>query len=78
MSTATSSQGRDWAAMTAADFDEGAPLALVDAGTVSRSVLAVAHSNGTDALFGDAPRPQRATGRRGPAVGPADDTATLF
>ncbi|MGW2550039.1 hypothetical protein [Streptomyces sp. NPDC001635] len=77
MSTATSPQGRNWAAMTAADFDEGAPLELLDAGTVSRPVLAVAHSNGTDALFGEAPR-QRGAARRTPAPGPADDTATLF
>ncbi|MEU1592724.1 hypothetical protein ABZ468_07655 [Streptomyces sp. NPDC005708] len=79
MSTATAPQGRNWATMRRADFDPAAPLDLVDARAVSRPVPAVVHSNGTDALFGDEPRPQRGTGRRKPAPGPVDDdTATLF
>jgi hypothetical protein len=41
-------------------------------------VQAVAHSNGTDALFGEEPRHQRGAARRRPAEGPADDVATLF
>jgi hypothetical protein len=64
--------------MRRADFDEGAPLALVDADTVVRPVLAVAHTNGTDALFGDESTGRRATRTRGPAVAPGPQSDALF
>lgn len=77
MSTATDPQGIDWTTMQRADFDPAAPLALVDARTVTR-VQAVAHTNGTDALFGDAPTDRSATRTRRPAAAPTPDTDTLF
>lgn len=78
MSTATSPQGIDWTAMQRADFDPAAPLALVDARAVTRRVEAVAHTNGTDALFGDEPTGRRATRTRRPAVASAPQGDALF
>jgi hypothetical protein len=78
VNAANTPQGRAWSTMGRADFDQGAPLALVDEGAVSRSVLAVPDAYGTDALFGEAPRSVRSTRTRTPAEPPADDTATLF
>ncbi|MER6616353.1 hypothetical protein [Streptomyces xantholiticus] len=71
-------QGMDWFAMRRADFDKGAPMALVDARAVTRPVPAVAHQNGTDALFGDAPTTRRATRTSGPAVASEPQTDALF
>ena len=78
MSTAADPQGIDWTAMRRPDFDEGAPLALVDTRAVSRRVDAVAHTNGTEALFGEAPRPGRTRRSRGPAVAPGPQSDALF
>ncbi|CAM5237943.1 hypothetical protein [Streptomyces griseomycini] len=78
MSTATSPQGRDWSAMRRADFDEGAPLALVDTDEVKRPVLAVPDAYGTDALFGDEPTGRRAPRTSRSAPPPAADADTLF
>ena len=78
MSTATSPQGQDWTAMRRADFDEGAPLALVEAEEVKRPVLAVPDAYGTDALFGDEPVGRRAPRASRPAPAPAPDADTLF
>ncbi|WP_245962265.1 hypothetical protein [Streptomyces ardesiacus] len=69
---------RDWTAMTHADFDEGAPLALVEADAVGRPVLAVPDACGTEALFGEPPAPARRTRARVPAATPSEDTGTLF
>ncbi|WP_224350519.1 hypothetical protein [Streptomyces olivaceus] len=69
---------RDWTAMTHADFDDSAPLALVDADAVGRPVLAVPDPCGTEALFGEPPAPARRTRARMPAAPPAEDTGTLF
>ncbi|MFB6629947.1 hypothetical protein ACFCWY_08635 [Streptomyces sp. NPDC056362] len=77
MSTSPSPQGRDWSAMTRADFDPSAPLAMVDAGAVKRP-LAVPHRNGTDALFGDEPTSSRASRARRPAVGGPPQADALF
>ncbi|MFC9280907.1 hypothetical protein [Streptomyces collinus] len=71
-------QGRDWTRMKRADFDDSAPLDLVDADAVSRPVPAVPHQNGTDALFGQDPAPARPRRTRTPAPAPTEDTATLF
>ncbi|MFE1206391.1 hypothetical protein ACFW5V_32410 [Streptomyces sp. NPDC058762] len=78
MSTATSPQGRDWSVMRRADFDEGAPLALVDAETLTRRVEAVPDACGTEALFGDAPTARRAPRPRMPARGAAPQDDALF
>ncbi|MFE6639533.1 hypothetical protein ACFVFT_38535 [Streptomyces tendae] len=78
MSTATDAQGRDWSTMRRADFDEGAPLALVEADTLTRKVEAVPDAYGTEALFGDAPTSRRATRARRPAVGAAPQGDALF
>jgi hypothetical protein len=74
----TVSTGRDWSAMRSADFDEDKPLALVDARAVARRVEAAPHTNGTDALFGDAPVARRARRTPQPAVGPTEEPDTLF
>ncbi|MDI3101972.1 hypothetical protein QJ054_33600 [Streptomyces sp. AN-3] len=78
MSTATDAQGRDWSAMRRADFDEGAPLALVETDTLARRIEAVPDAYGTEALFGEAPRPRRATRARRPAVGAGPQDDSLF
>ncbi|MGY1502978.1 hypothetical protein ACW4TU_41490 [Streptomyces sp. QTS52] len=78
MSTAADAQGIDWSAMQRADFDPTEPLALVDARAVARRVEAVAHTNGTGALFGDEPPARRATRTRGPAVTSAPQDDALF
>lgn len=78
MTTAPDAQGRDWIAMRRADFDPDAPLALVDADTLTRPVLAVPDAFGTEALFGDAPTGRRATRTRGPAVSPDPQPDALF
>lgn len=72
--------GRDWTRMQRADFDPAAPLALVDVRAVPRRVDAVAHANGTDALFGDEPTSPRATRTRTrtPAVPSTPQDDTLF
>ncbi|MFE2184149.1 hypothetical protein [Streptomyces sp. NPDC059455] len=78
MTTAPDAQGRDWTGMRRADFDDGAPLALMDADTVARPVLAVPDQYGTEALFGDEPTSRRATRSHGPAHAPAQEPDTLF
>ncbi|MFE7072626.1 hypothetical protein ACFU96_21345 [Streptomyces sp. NPDC057620] len=70
--------GRDWSGMGRADFDEGEPLALVEAHAVVRRVEAAPHANGTDALFGDAPTGRRGTRAKRPARGPAEEPDALF
>ncbi|GAA5070556.1 hypothetical protein [Streptomyces similanensis] len=77
MSTAPDAQGRDWTAMHRADFDPTAPLALVDHRSVSRRLEAVTHSNGTEALFGEAPKAGRTPRPSRPAA-TDPDTETLF
>lgn len=69
---------QDWSTMTHADFDDSAPLALVDADAVCRPVLAVPDACGTEALFGEPPAPARRTRTRVPAPAPSEDTGTLF
>jgi hypothetical protein len=69
---------RDWTGMRRADFDPDAPLALVDDRAVTRRVDAVEHANGTEALFGDEPRPARPTRRKAPAVAAAREADALF
>ncbi len=71
-------QDRDWARMRRADFDDSTPLDLVDARAVSRSVPAVAHTNGTEALFGEDPTPIRPARTRRPAAPTIEDTGILF
>ncbi|MFJ1552781.1 hypothetical protein [Streptomyces mirabilis] len=71
-------QGMDWSVMRRADFDEQAPLALVDADAVTRPVLAVPDACGTEALFGEAPTPKRPTRTRVPAPTSTQNTGTLF
>lgn len=71
-------KGRDWSEMRRADFDEGAPLALVEADEVKRPVLAVPDDCGTEALFGDEPIAPRAPRPRRSAPTPAPATDTLF
>jgi len=78
VSTAADAQGIDWSTMQRADFDPAAPLALVDARAVTRRVEAVAHTNGTDALFGDEPTARRAARTRRPAVASAPQDDALF
>ncbi|MFK0159064.1 hypothetical protein ACIQVK_44220 [Streptomyces sp. NPDC090493] len=78
MSTATGPQGIDWSTMQRADFDPSAPLALVDTRAVTRRVDAVAHANGTDALFGDEPTAPRAARTRRPAVASTPQDDALF
>ncbi|MFJ2745259.1 hypothetical protein ACIO3O_37005 [Streptomyces sp. NPDC087440] len=76
MSTSPEAPGRDWSGMRRADFDEDAPLALVDTDAVVRPVLAVRHTSGTEALFGAAPAPRGPVRRagRGAVSPPAGDT----
>ncbi|MER6109297.1 hypothetical protein [Streptomyces hirsutus] len=76
--SAAEESGRDWTSMARADFDEGAPLALVDADAVARPVLAVPDPCGTGALFGEEPppaRPRRPLRKAAPVL---EDAATLF
>ncbi|MFJ4880129.1 hypothetical protein ACIP93_33645 [Streptomyces sp. NPDC088745] len=73
-----SAAGVDWTGMRRADFDPAAPLDLVDARAVARRVKAVAHANGTDALFGDEPPAPRPARPRGPAGTPAPQDDALF
>ncbi|MFF4902340.1 hypothetical protein [Streptomyces sp. NPDC001068] len=68
----------DWSAMRRADFDPTAPLALVEARDVTRRVEAVPDACGTDALFGDEPRPARPAHRSRPAVADAPEADALF
>ncbi|MEU3862296.1 hypothetical protein AB0F03_33995 [Streptomyces sp. NPDC028722] len=70
-------QGRDWTRMKRADFDDCAPLDLIDA-AVCRPVPAVPDECGTEALFGKAPRPARTRRTRTPPPMPTEDTDTLF
>ncbi|MET9776226.1 hypothetical protein ABZ023_18530 [Streptomyces sp. NPDC006367] len=76
--TRTGEPGQDWTRMGRADFDEEAPLALVDADEVSRPVPAVPDPCGTEPLFGEAPAPARRTRPRTPAPAPTEDTGALF
>ncbi|MFC9283394.1 hypothetical protein [Streptomyces collinus] len=72
--------GRDWTRMRRADFDDSAPLNLVDA-AVFRPVPAVPDECGTQALFGKDPKPPRPRRPRTPAPAPTEDTEntdTLF
>ncbi|MFD5856119.1 hypothetical protein [Streptomyces chartreusis] len=78
MSTATGPQGIDWSTMRRDDFDQAAPLALVDKRAVTRRVEAAPHANGTDALFGDEPTRPRPTRTRGPAVASTPQDDALF
>ncbi|MFG2986171.1 hypothetical protein ACGFYQ_33805 [Streptomyces sp. NPDC048258] len=68
---------QDWTAMGRADFDPSAPAALIEPEAVVRPVPAVPDAYGTEALFGDAPRPQRAAHRM-PAPKPLPEADTLF
>ncbi|MFI5990354.1 hypothetical protein ACIBAC_00670 [Streptomyces sp. NPDC051362] len=70
--------GRDWSTMRRVDFDPSAPLALVDEDDVARPVLAVPDAFGTEALFGDEPRPMRNGRRRTPAVPAPPEVDALF
>ncbi|MFF1600744.1 hypothetical protein ACFVYV_25100 [Streptomyces mirabilis] len=68
----------NWSAMRRADFDPTATLALVEARDVTRRVEAAPHANGTEALFGDEPRPARPARRKAPAVAAAPEADALF
>lgn len=70
-------QDRDWTRMQRADFDDSAPLDLVDE-AVCRPVPAVPDACGTQALFGEDPRPERPRPTRTPAPAPTENTDTLF
>ncbi|MEW2298002.1 hypothetical protein ABZ719_35820 [Streptomyces sp. NPDC006743] len=73
-------EGRDWTRMKRADFDDRAPLDLVDA-AVCRPVPAVPDECGTQALFGKDPKPERPRRTRAPAPPPTENTEntdTLF
>ncbi|WP_086738308.1 hypothetical protein [Streptomyces glaucescens] len=73
-------EGRDWTRMKRADFDDFAPLDLVDA-AVCRPVPAVPDECGTQALFGADPEPARRRRTRTPAQAQTEDpedTDTLF
>ncbi|MGW5371060.1 hypothetical protein ACWER6_18330 [Streptomyces sp. NPDC004009] len=73
-------QGRDWTRMQRADFDDCAPLDLVDA-AVCRPVPAVPDECGTEALFGKDTKPPRPRRPRTLPSAPAEDsenTGTLF
>lgn len=65
-------QGRDWTRMKRADFDDCAPLNLVDA-AVCRPVPAVPDECGTQPLFGKDPKPPRPRRPRTPDRAPAED-----
>ncbi|GHD26106.1 hypothetical protein [Streptomyces galbus] len=73
-------EGRDWTRMRRADFDDCAPLDLVDEedAALGRPVPAVPDACGTQALFGKAPQPPRPRRTRAPAPAPAEDTDPLF
>ncbi|MBK3647992.1 hypothetical protein JHN46_46315 [Streptomyces sp. MBT33] len=64
--------------MTYADFDDSAPLALIDVDAVRRPVPAVPDPCGTEALFGEDPKPKRTARPRTRAATPTVDTGTLF
>ncbi|POX63580.1 hypothetical protein C3492_10580 [Streptomyces sp. Ru62] len=72
-------QGRDWTRMQRADFDDCAPLDLVDAAQC-RPVPAVPDECGTQPLFGKGqdPEPERPRRTRTPAPSPTENTDTLF
>ncbi|MFB0619473.1 hypothetical protein [Streptomyces sp. AGS-58] len=70
-------QGRDWTRMKRADFDDCAPLELVDA-AVCRPVPAVPDESGTQALFGNDPQHARTRRTHTPAPAPTYNTDTLF
>ncbi|MGW4601107.1 hypothetical protein ACWEOA_38425 [Streptomyces sp. NPDC004457] len=73
-------QGRDWTRMKRADFDDSAPLDLVDLvdAAVCRPVPAVPDECGTQALFGKEPEPERPRRTRTQASPPTEHTGTLF
>ncbi|MEV7817031.1 MULTISPECIES: hypothetical protein [Streptomyces] len=73
-------RGRDWTRMQRADFDDSAPLDLVDLtdAAVCRPVPAVPDECGTQALFGKDPKPERPRRTRRPAPPPTENTDTLF
>ncbi|GGW94748.1 hypothetical protein [Streptomyces noursei] len=67
---------QDWRQMGRGDFDESAPLALVDerAARAGTRVPATPDAYGTAALFGDEVRPIRRTvPRRAPSTEPQSD-----
>ncbi|MFE9360542.1 hypothetical protein ACFYPB_41675 [Streptomyces olivaceoviridis] len=68
-------QGRDWTRMKRADFDDCAPLELVDVAEC-RPVPAVPDECGTQPLFGKDLEPERPC--RTPAPPPAENADTLF
>ncbi|MGW2443559.1 hypothetical protein [Streptomyces sp. NPDC001675] len=70
-------QDRDWTRMNRADFDDCAPLDLVDA-DVCRPVPAVPDECGTQPLFGKDPEPARPRHPHTPPPVPTDNTYTLF
>ncbi|MGW5284215.1 hypothetical protein ACWERI_32890 [Streptomyces collinus] len=73
-------QGRDWTRMKRADFDDSAPLNLVDA-AVCRPVPAEPDECGTQPLFGKDPKPPRPRHPRTPTPAPtegSENTDTLF
>ncbi|MFD8376110.1 hypothetical protein ACFV2Z_36075 [Streptomyces sp. NPDC059688] len=73
-------EGRDWTRMQRADFDDCAPLDLVDA-AACRPVPAVPDECGTQALFGKDPEHPPPRRPRTPAPPPTEDsgnTETLF
>jgi hypothetical protein len=73
-------EGRDWTRMQRADFDDCAPLDLVDEedAALCRPVPAVPDACGTQALFGKAPEPQRPRRTHTPAPAPTEVTEPLF
>ncbi|MFI1201684.1 hypothetical protein ACH4VR_19895 [Streptomyces sp. NPDC020883] len=67
---------QDWRQMGRSDFDESAPLALVDerAARAGARVPATPDAYGTAALFGDeVPPARRAAPRRAPSKEPQPD-----
>ncbi|MGA5127789.1 hypothetical protein ACWCV2_17030 [Streptomyces pseudogriseolus] len=71
-------QGRDWTRMKRTDFDDSAPLALVDAADVGRPVPAVPDECGTEPLFGEPAQPKGKARTRRPAATVTEDDVTLF
>ncbi|MES9523076.1 hypothetical protein [Streptomyces capoamus] len=70
-------EGRDWTRMMRADFDDSAPLDLIEE-AVCRPIHAAPDECGTQALFGEDPAPARPRRPRTPAPAATEDTDTLF
>ncbi|MEU6756052.1 hypothetical protein [Streptomyces sp. NPDC046685] len=68
----------DWTRMTRADFDDRAPLNLVEADAVGRPIPAAPDASGTEALFGEpaAERPKRRAPK--PSAPPVPEPDRLF